>query len=259
MRSSTNKLQTMPPIHFNIIGHRGLAALAPENTLASFQAAKQQGLNWVEFDTQICGSGEWVVLHDYRVDRTTNGQGLLTDLSIEEIKHLDAGSWFHPRFKDERIPLLKEVLSFLTILKLQPNIEIKTMPEKQIKNTTPPSTQYDLENFLEIIDQYWPKDKAPPLISSFELEPLLFIRKKAPHLPIGYLIEKWETSILETIIHYNFQSLHCDYQGINQSQLAKANQENVPVLLYTVNDQKLSENLLKQGSFALFSDNLMIS
>ena len=85
------------------IGHRGAAALEPENTLAGFRKAIELGVDYAEFDIHRCKTGELVVIHDDMVDRTTNGKGFVADLTLAELKKLDAG-------KGERIPTLQEAI-----------------------------------------------------------------------------------------------------------------------------------------------------
>ncbi len=88
------------------IGHRGAMGYAPENTLGSFAKALELGVDGIELDVHVCKSGEVVVIHDERVDRTTNGKGQVKEMTLKELKELDAG-------KGERIPTLEEVLDFV--------------------------------------------------------------------------------------------------------------------------------------------------
>ena len=94
-----------------IIGHRGASAEAPENTLAAFAAAAGLGADGVEFDVQSTVDNELVVIHDLTLDRTTNGRGAVFETRWSDIACLDAGSWFSPRFNDQRVPRLVEVLA----------------------------------------------------------------------------------------------------------------------------------------------------
>ena len=82
-----------------IIGHRGAAADAPENTLASFREAARQGARMVEFDVKLTADGRLIVMHDDLLDRTTDGKGTVAETSLEAIRALDAGAWFSPVFK----------------------------------------------------------------------------------------------------------------------------------------------------------------
>jgi glycerophosphoryl diester phosphodiesterase len=107
-----------------LIGHRGYPAKHPENTLASFQAAMDAGCDMIELDVTLTKDRRVVVIHDDTLHRTTTGHGHVKDFTLEEIKRLDAGSWFDPRFSAERIPLLAEVFDLVGGRCLL-NIEIK--------------------------------------------------------------------------------------------------------------------------------------
>ena len=97
-----------PPL---ILGHRGAPREAPENTLASLRRALELGVDGVEYDVRACGSGEIVVFHDARLDRTTDGTGPIAGLDLRGLYGVDAGSWFGRRFEGEPIPVLDEVLA----------------------------------------------------------------------------------------------------------------------------------------------------
>ena len=89
-----------------IIGHRGASAHAPENTLTAFRLAREQGADGIEFDVKRCKTGEVVIMHDVSVDRTTNGRGNVHELTLAELRALDAGN-------GERVPLLDDVFEEL--------------------------------------------------------------------------------------------------------------------------------------------------
>lgn len=93
-----------------VIAHRGGASLAPENTLAAFRNAIRLGADYVEVDVRTTRDGALVLMHDSRVDRTTDGSGEVRSLSLEEIRRLDAGVRFHHRFSGERVPTFAETL-----------------------------------------------------------------------------------------------------------------------------------------------------
>lgn len=116
-----------------IIGHRGAMGYAPENTLASFEDAVRRGADIIEMDVQLSSDGEVVVLHDSSVDRTTDGSGVVRDLSWKKIKTLDAGSWYSPEFSGQYVPSLTDVISRFRNRKTARNhllgfmIELKTV------------------------------------------------------------------------------------------------------------------------------------
>ncbi len=94
------------------VGHRGARGHAPENTMASFERGLALGAHVVETDVHLSRDDEVVVIHDETVDRTTDGHGLVRDLTVDELQALDAGSWFDPRFAGQRIPTLDEVCAW---------------------------------------------------------------------------------------------------------------------------------------------------
>jgi glycerophosphoryl diester phosphodiesterase len=107
-----------------IIAHRGYRAKYPENTLASFSAALDIGVKMIELDVMLTRDRKMVVIHDTTLERATDGHGQVNSYTLKELKELDAGSWFHPRFAGERLPALEEVLDHVKGRALI-NIEIK--------------------------------------------------------------------------------------------------------------------------------------
>ncbi len=169
-----------------IIAHRGASAYAPENTMASFSKAIEMKSDGIELDVHMTKDKTLVVCHDEKVDRTTNGKGFIKDFTLEEIKKLDAGSWFSEEFKEEKIPKLEEVLELLKdkddiIL----NIELKNAP-----------ILYEgiEEKVIGMISEYNMEDRV--IISSFNHYSLLEIKKinsriKTGALYMAGLVEPW--------------------------------------------------------------------
>ncbi len=116
-----------------IIGHRGAAALAPENTLGGFGKAKEAGAEWVEFDVRITRDSRLAVIHDADLERTTNGRGKVADHDMAALGALDAGSWFAAGggYAGEKVPSLEETLELLGDLGLGANIEVKPTPGRE--------------------------------------------------------------------------------------------------------------------------------
>ena len=108
-----------------IVAHRGYKKKYPENTLAAFQAAMDAGVPMIELDVTLSRDRKLVVIHDATLERTTNGHGPVHDYTLEELKQLDAGSWFHSDFADQRLPELGEVLELVNG-RVITNIEIKS-------------------------------------------------------------------------------------------------------------------------------------
>lgn len=118
----------MTPETMRLAGHRGHSAGAPENTFASFRKAHEFAGRGVtcETDLRITSDGELVLIHDETVDRTTNGHGLIRNMTYSEISKLDAGGWFSDEFAGEHIPLLRDALQLARELGIIYQLELKT-------------------------------------------------------------------------------------------------------------------------------------
>lgn len=109
-----------------VYAHRGASGYAPENTMAAFRMAVELGSHGIECDVQMTKDGTLVICHDETLDRTTDGKGLIKDHDYNELRRLDAGSWFDGKFKSERLPKLSELLKLVKDNGLLLNIEIKS-------------------------------------------------------------------------------------------------------------------------------------
>lgn len=96
-----------------VIAHRGNSSVAPQNTLAAFEAAWRSGAGSIELDVQLTADGEVVIIHDDTADATTDGTGPISAMDLATVRALDAGSWFAPAYAGQRVPTLAEVIDFL--------------------------------------------------------------------------------------------------------------------------------------------------
>jgi glycerophosphoryl diester phosphodiesterase len=158
-----------------VIAHRGFSGQAPENTLAAFRMAQAAGADAVELDVTTSKDGEVVVIHDPKVDRTTNGRGKVADLTLKELLALDAGSWFDRRYAEERIPTLEEVLRLLGPTGLLINIEIKK--EAALGTEEKVSELVRRAGLLERV-----------VVSSFDHPRVVRVREIAPRLVTAVLV-----------------------------------------------------------------------
>jgi glycerophosphoryl diester phosphodiesterase len=156
-------------------GHRGAPKAAPENTLASFQKAREMGADGVELDVMLCADGEVVVSHDFNVERTTDGHGCVRELTLAQLKALDAGSWFGPQFVGERIPTLREVVQWAADDMLL-NIELKSVSMR---------TDGLEEKVINIVREHKLEHRA--VLSSFNPFALRRVKQMAPDLHTGLL------------------------------------------------------------------------
>jgi len=163
-----------------LFGHRGCSKAAPENTLAAFQKVLDNNIPGVELDVHLCRSGELVVFHDLNLKRTTGLDALVSETDLEDIKKLDAGSWFDESFKNEKVPTLDEVFELMGT-KVYYDIEIKHR-----------NTQYgELEEKLVQKIEEWNIGNRV-LISSFNPIAILGVRKANPQLNTAVIYTKWK-------------------------------------------------------------------
>ncbi|HOK09092.1 MAG TPA: glycerophosphodiester phosphodiesterase family protein [Candidatus Hydrogenedens sp.] len=115
-----------PEGYIDVIAHRGASAYAPENTLASFKKASELGAHWFELDVHLTADNKLVVIHDDELKRVTGVEGKVTEKKWDELKILDAGSWYSPEFKGEHLPSLEQALKLAKKNKIGVYIEIKS-------------------------------------------------------------------------------------------------------------------------------------
>jgi glycerophosphoryl diester phosphodiesterase len=171
----------MTPTGFMAIAHRGASSYAPENTFAAFDLAIAMGARHLELDVHVSRDGDLVVIHDDAVDRTTDGSGPVTSHSLAVLTALDAGSWFDPRFKGERIPTLSAVFERY---KSQAHLHV------EIKGHAA-----DLAH--RTVDLIRSRGMAAEVtITSFQKAKLEETRAYAPELPSGWLVGEASNAIV---------------------------------------------------------------
>jgi len=228
-----------------VIGHRGAAEAAPENTLASFREAKRQGAAWVEFDAKLSADGRPFLLHDDNVDRTSNGHGPARALNYDDLRALDAGSWKAPAFAGEKMPLLAEALSLFALEDLQFNLELKPCPGRA------------RETALVVLDELkhlWPGAKTKPLISSFVLECLEIARDHTPDFPRGLLLEEHPANWLDLAQDLRADAVNIWDRAATPDWIAEIKAEGFGLLVYTVNDADRAKQLIGWGADGVFTD-----
>jgi glycerophosphoryl diester phosphodiesterase len=229
-----------------VIGHRGAAAAAPENTLASIRKARALGASWVEFDVKLTKDGEAILFHDDRLDRTTDGRGPVAAATLAEIRRLDAGGWFGPAFRGEPVPTFEEALTLCADLGLGINVEIKPCRGREAATA---------EAAMTTLLRLWPP-AMPVVVSSFAPECLRVARAIAPDVPRGHLAERLPRHWRELMAQHDCATLHLDQRWLGARQRAAVTATVVPLLLYTVNDAGLARRLLETGVTALFTDRI---
>jgi len=215
---------------FLSIGHRGASGYAPENTLAAFQRAMELGADAVELDVQLTRDEQVVVIHDYRVDRTTDGRGAVRRLLLDELKRLDAGSWFSQKFQGEKIPTLHEVLAFAKG-KMLLNIELKKTPEPEMLVLAVRSL---LQEFSMTRDC---------LVTSFDKKAVEEVMKQMPDVRCGLLFEKFSREYLAG----GWSFLAPRSEAVDKRLCDAAEKAKKQLLTWTVNDVDEMQRLVNLG------------
>jgi len=230
----------------NVIGHRGAAGYAPENTIEGIHTAADIGVKWVELDVKLTKDDVPIIFHDDTLDRTTNGHGLIAETTYSELKQFEAGSWFSEGFVGIKVPTLEEAIDALINRGLGLNLEIKPCPGRE-KDTT--------EIALDVLSQYW-DDHDNLLISSFEHVSLEAAMEVAQDWSRGLLLggdvisENW----LELAEYLSVKTINFGKQLVTQEIIEETLDNDYAPLVYTVNDPTLARELQSLGVKTLFSD-----
>ncbi len=230
-----------------VIGHRGAKAYAPENTVASIETAAGLGVEWVELDVKLTRDGVPIIFHDEDLGRTTNGVGLIAETNYDDLRDLDAGSWFGDSFERVRIPTLEEAVDILLKHNLGLNLEIKPCPGRE-KETA--------EVALDHLSQIW-DDLDKLLISSFQHVSLEAALDLAPDFARGLLIgghempENWK----EIAEYLDVSTINLGADLVTRQVADEVMDFEKPLLVYTVNDPMQARALQKLGVDGFFSDN----
>jgi glycerophosphoryl diester phosphodiesterase len=227
-----------------VIGHRGAAASAPENTLAGLRRAKALGCAWVEFDVRLTGDGVPILCHDAHLDRTTSGSGLVSGTSLAAIRECDAGSWFDPSFAGERVPTLDEALVLAAELGLGANIELKSDRGREY------ATAAAVAAIIRRLG-----GRAPAvLVSSFLVPALVALREVAPAIPRSVLFRVVPRGWAEMAYRLGCTTIGADHRRLQPRRIAAVRAAGYRLATYTVNDPFRANLLFEWGVSSVFSD-----
>lgn len=224
-----------------LIGHRGASTIAPPNTLKAFEKAIELKADYSEFDIHLTKDGEIVIIHDADTYETTGEKGLVKDMTLDQIKSLDAG-------EGERIPTLKELIK-LARDKMGLQIEIKAM------------------NLLEILIDILKKEGllTTSIFSSFMLSEVQKLKLLEPDVKVGLLtpMELMRPSQykrkIEQIAKYNFYSIHPYYTRIDKELVDFAHEKGLKVIVWTVNTRRAMKKLIEIGVDGIITDNISLA
>lgn len=233
---------------FIIIAHRGASAYYPENTMAAFKAAVEMNAEMIELDVLISKDGIPVVLHDAQLKARTNGRGMVSDYTVNELKKLDAGSWFGNQFSDQQVPTLSEVLEFAAG-KIAVNIEIKT------EAVTDQLEGGVVERSLKLVQKYGMEDYV--LFSSFNYQAVEHVKKLKPEMPAALLYNRLKSRRKlphELVTQYKADAFNCSYRQLTRKRLASLRAHDIPSFIYTVDLKHRMRKLIAAGVNGVFTN-----
>lgn len=217
------------------IGHRGAKAHEPENTLISFKKALELNANGIELDVHVCATGELVVIHDFTVDRTTNGSGEVNKLSLAELKKLKIDNEYAISTLEEVLELIDRVCFI--------NIEMKG------RHTAKPLALL-MDNYIKT-KGYSYNDF---IVSSFQREELDILSKMSPDIHLGVLTQASVAQALEWAQEFSAKAIHPHFTLLTENNVKKAHQAGYKVYTWTVNENEDIERIKKYNVDGIISD-----
>ncbi|MBO0991722.1 glycerophosphodiester phosphodiesterase [Bacillus sp. SD088] len=226
------------------VAHRGASGYAPENTMAAFQKAVDHGMDYIELDIHLSKDDQLVIIHDDKVNRTTNGSGYVRNFTLEELKELDAGSKFNASFKGERIITLEELLDTM-LHQIGIIIEIKE-----------PEANTGIEQILaDLIEQY--NNTNNVIIQSVNFESMKKMHELLPKIPVAVLVSRTEHPLSSqqlddiadyaTYVNYNIRYLR-------QRDVEEIHKRDKKVMAWTIRDPRKMQKALNLGVDGIITD-----
>jgi glycerophosphoryl diester phosphodiesterase len=227
------------------IAHRGASGHAPENTMAAFRRAVELGARFIETDLQITRDAQVIAIHDFTLDRTTNGKGQVHLLTLEEIRALDAGAWFRDRgggpFSGQQVPTLGEILDFAEEKDLIFYLEIKSGPAWGVEHAV----------VAALRDQ---NASARVVILSFDPTALDTVHRLDSTMMTGLLCEHPSNDLVERTVRAGARQLVAGGDLITPGVVDKAHHAGLQVVAWTINEPEQMRRLIGTGVDGIITD-----
>lgn len=227
------------------IAHRGAGRLAPENTLAAMRVGLARGWRMAECDLTLSADGVPFLLHDERLERTTNGRGVAIEQPWSALAALDAGAWHSPAFAGERLARLDALAALALEEGLALNLELKPGPGDDLRCGRLAAAE---------AARLWATAALPPLVSSFSTEALAVARQSAPILPRALLLSSLAPDWRETAEALGVVAVVISCKVLDANVIDLAHDAGLRVLSYTVNTDADAERLIDAGIDGLITD-----
>lgn len=221
-----------------LLGHRGFSGVYPENTPLAFMKVAETKADGIETDVHICKSGELVLCHDERVDRTSDGRGFIKDMTYDELLQLDFGAWKDPAFAGQRIWTLGELLDFCREAKLVLNLELKNGIEFYPELERRAAEEIRARHMEDTV-----------FVSSFNHVSMQRFKELAPEIETGLLYESPLQDMAHYLEHCNADNAHpCWHVFEYQPELIELfHSRGMKANVWTVNDEAAARFLLDLG------------
>ena len=233
----------------NVIAHRGANASAPQNTIASFKRAVLLGCDGFENDVHLTKDGVVVVCHNYTIDETSNGKGYIKDMTFEQLRSYDFGSYFGEQYAGEKIPTLEEFLDVAQAVRII-NIEVKNPPDgnmELVSKTLAQVKNAGLEDRL--------------IISSFSDDVLKEVKRLNADIPTGLLYDPMSDKIEEIFedpfgfaLNIGCSAIHPVFLYCEDDYIEQAHNNGLIVNAWTCNTERVINALLDAGCDGLITD-----
>lgn len=224
------------------IAHRGSSGEAPENTMAAFKLAIEERADAIELDVHLSKDQHIIVCHDDSVNRTTNGTGSIGDMTVDELKRLDAGAWFKPVFAGETLPLLEEVFE-LVPEHIMINIEIKNSHGGQM-----------LSRISEYIKRYNRAESV--VVSSFDHRCLKQLKVLDPTIRIGVLLSHQLVDVAQymDLMGVEVYSIHPNHKLADSEELLRLSEKGYKVFPYTIDQDSQFQEVIDAGASGIITN-----
>lgn|SRR5574344_1826582 len=229
--------------NMKIFAHRGYSGKYPENTMVSFMKASETGCYGIELDVQLSKDGTVVVIHDEQVDRTTDAHGMVEDFTYDELKRMNANRTHPETALRAEIPSFSDYCAWVKDTGLVTNIELKTG-----------SVYYDglEEKTLALVRMYGLEDRV--LFSSFNPLSLVLLKKSAPGIPCGLLVEHPVVHAGKMCAASGFECYHPGLDGLEKKAVEECRDNGVTVNVWTVNTAEEKRKLASWGCGGVFTN-----
>jgi glycerophosphoryl diester phosphodiesterase len=224
-----------------IVAHRGASGHAPENTMAAFRRAVELGATFIETDLQLTRDAHLVAMHDATVERTTNGKGPIRNLTLAEVRELDAGSWFGPTFAGQQVPTLNEILEYAREADVVFYLEVKAAGTWGVEHA--------LVNVLREL-----RVAAHTAVLSFDPQALDNVRRRDPTLITGLLFDHALDDAPGAAWEVGARQLAPRADVVTPELVQKAHASGLQVVTWTVNEPAEMRKAMAAGVDGIMTD-----